>query len=103
TRRLGTGMRPGQDHLEGAEAVEQDPAGQVDDPHPTPAQLAQDLVAGRPQRLERGGGELGTRQLPADLGDVLEVRRAVTFALAAGRQRGERPVESEDVIDDLAI
>ena len=35
------GVRPGQDHLQGARAVQRQVAGQVDHPHAAPAQLAE--------------------------------------------------------------
>ena len=56
------GMQAGQDHLERAGAVECHIACQVDDSHAAAAQLAEDLIAGRPQRLERGGVEISPRQ-----------------------------------------
>ena len=43
--RLGAGVRAGQDHLQGAGRLRLEPSGQVDDAHPAPAQLAEDLVA----------------------------------------------------------
>ena len=43
---LVVGMGTGQDHLQGAGAVQEDLSGAVDDAHAAAAQLAQDLVAG---------------------------------------------------------
>ena len=64
--RVRVGMRAGQDHLDGAGAIEQDIAGMIDDAHPSAAQLAQDLVPGDrrdgppPSSLRGGhGGPIG--------------------------------------------
>ena len=42
------GVRAGQDHLQGDQAVQAELPGLVDDAHAAPAELAEDLVAGRP-------------------------------------------------------
>ena len=53
----GIGVGAGQDHLEGTGAVEPDLPGVVDDPHRSPAEFPQDLVAGdgRDARFELPG------------------------------------------------
>ena len=53
--RFGPGILAGQDHLEGDQAVQAELARLVDDAHPAPAKLLQDLVTGHPRALEAGG------------------------------------------------
>ena len=71
------GVGPGQDHLQGDQAIEPDVPGLVDDAHAAAADLGEDLVArdvdsDRPRRPARGPGRPA-----ADLGHRVVVGRVV--------------------------
>ena len=50
------GVGPGQDHLQGDEAIEAGLPGLVNDPHAAAPQLAEDFIAGHDQAWRRAGG-----------------------------------------------
>ena len=90
---LGVGMGTGEDHLQGARAIEPDLAGPVDDPHAAPAQQPLDLETGQAsrQRLQgrTGGQGLGWPALAlrlmlgsARVGAQVDVRRERLLHLA---------------------
>jgi hypothetical protein len=69
---LGAVVLAGQDDLQGAEAVEPDLAGQIDDAHPAAAQLGQDLAARDIREVVRRRTRGATRARPVPSGPQLD-------------------------------
>ena len=99
--RLGVGMGTGQDHLEGARAVEADLPGPVDDAHAAAAQLAQDLVAldDRDRPLSRSRRRRVGRRIAGSRGHhgLLAIRPDAAPA-ETGRFRRGRGIDFEDKV-----
>ena len=98
------GVRPGQDHLQGAEPVQRELAGQVDDPHAAPAQLAEDLVSGRPHRLTHRRAEVRPGQLgpaPGRRGRLAGRRSGHPAPVNDGMRRAAMAVAREHRVDDV--